>query len=398
MFKYLYYYEMKKIWCRKLIWIVLVIMAGIVVFSAYSPMMGDTYVNGELSDSHKNIQERQMVNSRALSGRILGEILLNEIHEGYEKLPAGVEQFTVTEEYEQYLIPLEPVINYIWKIMDAYQGSVVIFPMDISEEELYEARLSYIRKSWISGFLTQGEREYWEKQEEQLDKPFIWQYAGAYEKIGENVYTWIVMAVLMIAICFSKIFSGEHSQKTSPLILSSRFGRSTLYYAKIAAGITSSLLLGLIVFGLGAAVIFGIWGFDGGNAAIQMVLPFYSGVLSMGEAVLICLLLLFTGMILSVIFTMVLSEKCKSGVGTMAIVVGILILSGFLHIPGQYRIISQLWDMIPSNMVAVWNIFDERLIPAFGHYYTMWQAVPFIWLLLSVMLVWYGKRIYGNIL
>lgn len=397
MFKYLYFYEMKKIWCRKLIWIVLVIMAGVTAFAAYSPMTGDVYLNGELSDSHKNIQERKMVNSRALSGRILGEVLLNEICEGYEKLPKDVEQFTHTEEYEKYLIPLKPVINYVWDIMDAYQGSV-IFPMNIREEELYEARLSVVRKKWTSSFLTQGEREYWEKQEEQLNKPFIWQYAGAYQQIADSVYTWNVLAVLMIAICFSKIFSGEHSQKTNPLILSSRFGRSTLYYAKIAAGITSSLILGIIVFGLGTAVIFGIWGFDGGNAAIQMVFPYYSGSLSMGEAVLICFWVLFTGMVLSAIFTMVLSEKYRSGVGTMATVVGILTLSGFLNIPNQYRIISQLWDMIPSNMTAVWNIFDVRLISLFGNYYTMWQIVPFIWLFLSALLVWYGKRIYGNIL
>lgn len=397
MFRALYFYEMKKIWGRKLIWIVLVIMAAIVVLAAYSPMMGNTYANGELSYSHKEIQERQMADSRALSGRILGNVLLNEIHEAYEKLPAGVEQFTLTEEYKKYLIPLEPVINYVWDVMDAYQGSVM-FPLNISEEELYEARLSCVEECWTSGFLTAGEREYWEKKEAQLDKPFIWQYAGGYGRIMENVYTWIVMAVLMIAICFSKIFSIEYSQKTSPLILSSRLGRSTLYYAKLTAGITSSIILGLTVFGLGALVILGIWGFDGGHGAIQMFIPFCSESLSMEEAVLICLWVLFMGIILSVVFTMVLSEKCKSGVGTMSIVVGILILSGFLYVPEQYRIVSQLWNMIPSNMTAVWNIFDVWLIPVFGNYYTMWQLVPCIWLLLSVALVLYGKRIYGRIL
>lgn len=86
-----------------------------------------------------------MVNSKALSGRILGVALLNEIYEGYEKLPAGVEHFAVTEEYEQYLILLEPVINHVWRIMDAYQGSAT-FPLNISEEEFYEARLSYIER------------------------------------------------------------------------------------------------------------------------------------------------------------------------------------------------------------------------------------------------------------
>lgn len=91
MFKDLYFYEMKKIWCRKLIWIVLVIMAAIAIFSAYSPLTGNVYVNGELSDSHKKVRERKMESSRALSGRILGNELLNQIAEGYEKLPKGVE-------------------------------------------------------------------------------------------------------------------------------------------------------------------------------------------------------------------------------------------------------------------------------------------------------------------
>jgi len=82
----------------------------------------------------------------------------------------------------------------------------------------------------------------------------------------------------------------------------------------------------------------------------------------------------------------------------MSIVVGILILSGFLYIPEQYRVVSQLWNMIPSNMTAVWSIFDVWLLPVFGNYFTMWQIVPFIWLFLSVALVLYGKRIYGKIL
>lgn len=152
------------------------------------------------------------------------------------------------------------------------------------------------------------------------------------------------------------------------------------------------------MFGLGASVIFGIWGFDGGNGAVQMFIPFCSESLSMGEAVLICLWVLFMGIVLSTVFTMVLSEKCKNGVGTMSIVVGILILSGFLYIPEQYRVVSQLWNMIPSNMTAVWSIFDVWLLPVFGNYFTMWQIVPFIWLFLSVALVLYGKRIYGKIL
>lgn len=397
MFKYLYYYEMKKIWCRKLVWVVLVIMAGFSVFAAYSPLMGDTYVNGVLSESHKNIQERQMAESRALSGRILGEELFGEIRKGYERLPAGKEQFTLTEEYRQYAKPFEPVTNYVWKIMDS-DRKVVVFPFNVREEEFYEARRMRVEDGWSSNFLTRGEREYWEKKEEQLKTPFIWQYPGAYGQIGGILYTWAVMGVLMAAVCFSKVFSAEHSRRTTPLLLSSRFGRSTLYYAKIAAGITSSLILGAVVFGLGAAVIFGIWGFDGKNAAIQMIMPYYSGSLTVGGAVLICLWVLLTGIILSVVFTMVLSERYKSGVGAMATVVGILILTGFLNIPAQYRIPSQLWDMVPSNMAMIGNIFGTRLVPFFGNYFTMWQIVPFLWLFLTVLLIWHGKRIYGKIL
>lgn len=395
MFKYIFFYEMKKIWCRKLIWIVLVIMAGLSVISAYSPMTGNTYVNGQLSDSHKSILERRMTDSRALSGRALGDALLNEIDGAYEKLPSVDGQFTLTEEYGQYVQPFEPVINYVWNIMASYEGNVK-FPMNVGEEELYEARLFCVKESWISGFLAPGEQDYWESREEQLEKPFVWQYAGAYEQIEENLYTWIVMAVLMISICFSKIFSGEHSQKTNPLILCSKYGRTTIYYAKIAAGITSSLIICFMVFGLGTAVIFGVWGLDGGSAAIQMIHPFYSGALSAKKAVIICFWVLFTGIILSVIFTMILSERCRSGVGTMAIVAGILILSMFFNIPGQYRVLSQIWDMIPSNMAAVWNIFNVRLVSVFGHYFTMWQIVPLLWLILSALLIWYGKRIYGK--
>ena len=91
---------------------------------------------------------------------------------------------------------------------------------------------------------------------------------------------------------------------------------------------------------------------------------------------------------------MVLSELLHSGVATLAISSGLIILGGMISVPEQYRILAQMWDWSPMAYLSTWNVFDPRTLTLFGQCFTSWQVVPAIYILLSVVLAVVGKYIY----
>ena len=84
----------------------------------------------------------------------------------------------------------------------------------------------------------------------------------------------------------------------------------------------------------------------------------------------------------------------KSGMGTMAVMTGILQLSLTLNIPEQFRIAVQLWNSIPSNILAVWNLLDCRLVSLFGRYFTQMQVLPIVMAFLLAAGGWRGYKRY----
>lgn len=137
-----------------------------------------------------------------------------------------------------------------------------------------------------------------------------------------------------------------------------------------------------------------LYGFHGLNTQIQMIYPMCSYPLTIGKVLGIQLFILLTAAVLESAFAMFCAEKMKSSTGTIAIMVGILLLSLVVNIPDQFRVVSQLWLCIPSNALAIWNLLDCRLVYLFGKYFTQMQLLPVIYGILAALLVVGGYRGY----
>ena len=96
------------------------------------------------------------------------------------------------------------------------------------------------------------------------------------------------------------------------------------------------------------------------------------------------------------VFVMVLSEILHNNIAMLAIVTGLIILCMICSVPPQHRVLSQMFDWLPSTFVSPWNIFDVRTLPIFGHYLTAWQAAPIIYILISIGIVITGKKVYRH--
>ena len=299
----------------------------------------------------------------------------------------------LTDEYQFNIRPYSQVYTFVREL----SRQAEINPLTITEEEFYQSRTNFQKEQWEQYHLTEKEQEYWQDKEENLEKPFIFQYATAYNNLLDmNGFYMICLTVTFIlAVCLSSVFAEEHERRTDQMILCSRFGRSRLYFAKILAGSIVSFAGSLLFFIFLLAENFIAYGTEGFTAAIQLFIPAYSYSISIGGCFFILSGILFLSCILTGIFIMMLSELIHSKIGTMAIVIIVLFAARIIPIPTDYRMFSQLWNYIPINLIKLDAGFtDIRLVSLFGFLLTSWQFAPFLYIGLAVLFIWIGKKVY----
>ena len=386
-FRTLFYYEIKKITQRKNTWItfgaLLVLFFGLFA----GRQLGSTYIDGEFLETKKEGFATDRENGLKLSGRKLDDTLFAEVKTAYALAEDKDIKYFLTEEYQDSIRPYRGIYD------------IIRFNSELSavtEENFYAAREAALKESQDDFKLSEAEKEYWQKKEEKVTKPFTYQYADAYWYLDSmnGVYMILLMVSFMLAICMSNVFTEEHGRKTDQLILCSRLGRKETYFAKILAGSVFSFaagLLFLVIVTVGAFITFGAEGF---SAVLQLAAPNYSYPLTMGRVFLVMAGLLLLACILTGIFAMVFSEITKSSIGTMATVIAILFLARLVPVPPDWRLL-QIVNFFPINMLKLDAGFtDMRLVSIFGLKFTSWQFAPILYILLIVLLFFTGKKVY----
>lgn len=331
----LVFYEMKKIMYRKNTWITIGILLILCLVLMAGMSFGSSYVEGEILETHKEGNAIDRKN--------------------------GLNPFTVTE------------------------------------EEFYEARERAVSENWEKCKLKEKEKEYWQEKEDKLRKPFTYQYAEGYGYLisMNGVYMVCLLTTFLIAICMSCVFTEEHGKKTDQLILCSRLGRKQTYFAKILAGTVFSFLSGILFLVVTVAGSFLAYGSEGGLAMLQLFAPDYSYPLTVFQVLLIFSGILLLACVMTGIFAMALSEITKSNIGTMAAIVAIMFISRLIQVPENIRMLSQLMNLFPLNILKLdAGFIDMRLFSIFGLKLTSWQFAPFLYALLIGIFVLVGKKVY----
>ncbi len=370
----LYYYELKKILQKKMVWITWGIIFGFVVLMAVGNVLFESNEeNGQkISAYEKMITDRE--NARALSGRIIDDTLLDEMKEA-----GGRGRY-------------DAIYQFVRHLQNEHEAI-----MNTNAEELYRIRADQIATWWKNQKLTEGEIAYWQEKEENLKIPFTYEYAGGFGNFLDLLYNMNFFLLMLIVICLSGVFADEHLRKTDQVILGSRFGKKILYFAKLAAGGTFGVVSTAVFLITGMILSLAIYGADGFKGAIQLILVQSSWQLSIGETILwLSVLLLLLSLFYSVI-TLFLSEGLRSSVATMALVTGVFTLTFFLNIPPyQHRALSQILAFMPAKIMRANGWADMRLVSIFGKYLMACQFAPVLYLIAAVLLILIGKRMYEH--
>ena len=139
-----------------------------------------------------------------------------------------------------------------------------------------------------------------------------------------------------------------------------------------------------------------VYGMEGYDRAVQIYLPMCSWNLTIGQAALLMGLVCVIASIFYSIIAMFLSEAIKNGVAVMGIMTGSLIFTMLVEVPYRYRVLSQIYGLLPTVLTRVWQLWDDRLVKVGSVYLTNFQIAPIIYIVLGGLLIVWGNRIYKN--
>lgn len=377
-------YEYKKLLQRKMVWITLIILCLFGIYSVLSPVIGQGISSGDgKTYTGWEVQEWDKSAAKEFEGAKIDNIMLQEL--------------AVLESTEGAAIYLpDDLFSFVSAITRKQEETI---PTDqtfgMTGDELYEMRAKALERTWREQNLSQGETEELLRMNRKLDTPFTNHYAKGYKQMALLAYLIGLMQSLMIAVCIPPIFAEEHQRKTAQLIMCSRYGKKTLFWAKNLVGVTFSVLGTLLLYAAMLIAISVIYGMDGFGTQVQVYFPMISWNLSMGQMMIIMAGLGLMSAILQSVIVMALAEQHKSSTIPMAISVGFLMLTLAFNVPYS-KVISQIWDYMPVRLFFHTSAFSDKMIHISGRYFGTWQCAPFFYLLLSVIAVLTGYRIYSR--
>ncbi|WP_294242943.1 ABC transporter permease [Pseudobutyrivibrio sp.] len=369
-FGMLYKYELLKILKNK------VALVTFIVALCFAFIQGEFEVSGNITP--KDLEKYQEIDDRAVD-----QSLLNELKEMSDD--AGNIQDENRKGYEQLSAWMEETIGYRAPIKE------------IDIDTVYSKREKNIQEGYDAMRLTQGEIGFWANKEKELDKPFLFHETIRSSGILEGTTNYMLLMAIIIGASLSMIFASETQRKTDPMLRVAINGNKELYFAKILAGM--SYIFGCIIVLLATFYAYAAcrWGITGMDCMVQSYLPLARIDMTIGELLVIILMLLFCGILLISSFALFLSNVTRNGVATMTIVIGSFIglLVATLHVPLKLRVLSQILYMLPGTMVSSSILYDYRLI-RIGKYFMSYQIAPIVYILFSIAFIVAGYVFYDK--
>lgn len=224
-----------------------------------------------------------------------------------------------------------------------------------------------------------------EVQEAEVKKPFTYQYEEGYAGIYTSVYVANFMLLLLSAIGICGIFADERINGTDQIIFSS-VSKEKLFIAKILAGLSMGIILAVYLYGALSICSFGIYGFSGFNAPLQIRIPGCMLNITIGQTyIYLCVLFLIAGIIYSA-FAMFLSQVLNNRSAATAIMVIGLFLS-MINVPEAFGLLSKVWSYLPGAYIGSWTFTEYRLIHIFGKFFNNLQMAPVFWMIASMIFI-----------
>lgn len=348
-FGVLFKYELKKIFSQKAYWCALVILLGICLLNEVTPVLLGNY---------KREQERMdSINGTTINDEFLNEIKTSDDHNKYYPLDFFLMAATGKTDFT-----------------------------DITEQNLYETRLTICEGLMTQAKVSEKEKEYWRYHDSQISTPYYYEKDVAYMDFIEMAGYLNFMVIILCATGLAGIFADEKQKNTDQLIFCSKYGKTSLFNVKLVVGLIMGVMSSAILVIVNIISCIAFNGVDGFNNAIQVHIPTCMMDITMGEACIgLAIIIILLGGVIGV-FTMFASLITMNHPVTIGIMIMYMFLSMF-NLPDSLGLLSTLGDMNPGVFAGSW-VFEGYRVLTFGkHGLTLIQYAPIAWLLIVAIFI-----------
>ncbi len=305
-----------------------------------------------------------------ISGEITEERVTHDLKEYQEKysnpdniiIERGGEVTFKDEVFFGYLSPRSSYMNMLGNTyMPNGLGNNNIPKIDLTNgANFYNTRNETV-KNLINNNndLTESEKEYWIDKNDKINEPYEYGYALGWSLFGDTAVM-LIISILGICIALASVFANEYQAGTDAVILSTKYGKSKIIYAKII----TSLIFATAVFTVNAMTALAIplitIGADGANLPLQIMDTTVPYSLTFLQATIITIVIAYIVMLGLVSITLLCSSKMKTAFPVLIIDVLIIFLPVFLK-PGSNDIWNHIAWLLPYHSMSGVSIFKEYL-------------------------------------
>lgn len=358
----LYRYELKKIWKRKLTWIVPLALAALMVYVAIAGF------SSEVKDRQQFLRDGAL----RMDGQIMNEAFFSAMRKTLSE--AGKIGDHLDDAYYYAVNP-----DYYYPYYMAIELN--IDPKAATAADFYNARRSLVEEKWAAQKLTEKEIAYWSAQEMQVQQPFT--FRSTQDGLSDCltvIYGISTIIPVVIAMCLCGVFSEERRTRTDQMIYSSKQGKGTICVVKLLAGITAALCAAILVIGAVCVTYAALKGWNSFDAAIQIKYLDSSLPITLGQALFIMFgLLLLYGLLCGGV-TMLVSVLTGNTIAALAAPIVFMIAQAWIQLPGL-----QAADYLPNQLFnGGYALCNVRLVGFFGAFL---NNIEFAFLLYGIITV-----------
>ena len=389
-------FEYRKILGKRSVKIALLLTLFLSVFSIWGTLMGSYYIEGELFESNAEAMKKDRAYARELSGRILDDKLLMEAADAYQTIPDSAAVYQSTEEYQKNARKYSSIYSLTRQVYDtpnARFGAPEMGTLNPARaEQFYEIRELRMTKQIENAPISENAKEVMMQYSEKVKEPWIFSYSDGYTRFMTIMATSGVMAAFVMAICLAPLFAGEYSNHTDQLLLSARYGKGKLIKAKFFTGFSMTGIVTLIITLQSYVQSMLTFGFDGGNANVQIYDALFPYPLTLKQAALLQSICVFFACMCMSALTMFFSSRMKSAFGVIILSVLLLCVPMFVKVSAYPLLGYLLFHLMPANMMQYDYIFSMIPYEIAGVVIPPYVMMPVAALCLCIILIPFAYR------
>ncbi|CDA96951.1 putative uncharacterized protein [Lachnospiraceae bacterium CAG:215] len=389
-------FEYRKILGKRSVKIALLLTLFLSVFSIWGTLMGSYYIEGELFESNAEAMKKDRAYARELSGRILDDKLLMEAADAYQTIPDSAAVYQSTEEYQKNARKYSSIYSLARQVYDTPNvrfGAPEMGTLDPARaEQFYEIRELCMTKQIENAPISENAKEVMMQYSAEVKEPWIFSYSDGYTRFMTIIATSGVMAAFVMAICLAPLFAGEYSNHTDQLLLSARYGKGKLIKAKFFTGFSMTGIVTLLITLQSYVQSILTFGFDGGNANVQIYDALFPYPLTLKQAALLQSICVFFACMCMSALTMFFSSRMKSAFGVIILSVLLLCVPMFVKVSAYPLLGYLLFHLMPANMMQYDYIFSMIPYEIAGVVIPPYVMMPVAALCLCIILIPFAYR------